>query len=516
MMKLITLFVGMAMLSVSLSYGNMKKNAECEQLRDYVFTLAPKVYKNCKIDDTLEKYISCRNYYSYNVTHGLNANGEAEKDRGTRRKGYGGYSAVSNYQFFKKKIKKVLLREIRNQLDKDKGITCTQNTEASLQKYRESIAEQEWCYAPNFLKAFNDPSINENSMKYEHFIKFYGTRDNMLISKEKPKNKGLLCGVYLQCMRSFINAEHTQVSSQLQTLYDKTRKECRSNYFKITVDIKYNEIKRKYRAKGAVIAGPKVLIRNSYYSASSVQIMRVDPKNMLVFLEPFKTEAKSDYSTNYDTFDKKSCSFVNKSFNKRDDNPNPSLARFRRHDIGLVDDSKATIELKVLNNGFTKVFKVPWSDLKNSGFWSGQDSSNRNGDDPNMDKEFKNIFMKNDTFKKILKTGKQLEQSDTLKKSNKAVLATAKKFGLSKKQACDGLSGEFLFNELAHKEVSKSFNTKINIEPASKLDIEDFKTIEELNGHGGYNPKSNKPTHNSAKEEEYDNMTIDDLEMFTK
>jgi len=517
-MKNITLIFGIAISFVSLSYGNVSKNAECEQMRDYAFVPMPTIHKSCKIDNLLEKYISCRNYYSYNVAHGLNSNGDAEVDKGVKHKGKGGYSAISNYNFFNKEVKKVLLKEIKNEIEKSQSIMCVKNTEASLFDYRESIAEHEWCYAPNFLKAFDGSSMNENRMKFEHFIALYKTRDNMLLSKEKPKKRALLCGVYLDCMRYFINANHTQASGELVNLYNKTKKECRSNYFRITVDISSHEVKRSSRAKGAMISGPKVLIRNSYSSATSVQIMRVDPKHMLVYLEPLKSEAKSHYSTNYDTFDKKSCSFINKSFNKTDKNLKPRLARFKRHDVGLVDDAQAMIELKVSNEGFIKIFKVPWSTLKNNGFWSGQDSSSRNGDDLGMDKEFKKIFSKSGAFKNIMKMGKQLEQSDTLKKSNENTLKMAGMLGLSKKQACTGLSGEFLFNGFAHKEISKSFNTKITIEPASKMDIEDFKMIEDISNHGGYNPHSNKPKKNEDKkaEEEYDNMTIDDLEMFTK
>jgi len=539
-----------AIVSFTFSYGlEVGINTKCEGLRDNVFTPDPEVHNSCIIDDLMQKYINCREYYNTNVINGLDSNGEKKVDLGTNLKGEGGYSALDNYNFFDKEIKKVLEAEVKKEIDSGQGIMCIENSEASLMRYQESIAKHEWCYAPNFLKAFNDdPPMNEHEMKYGYFNKLYRVRANKLVSKEKPKKKSILCGVYLECMSSFIQANHTEVSNKLESLYEKTKKECISSYYTIVTNTEYRRVTKKHRPRGAAILGPKILI-NSYISTKqSKQVFYINPKGGVMKIVAIKEDAKSRYEGQRYRFDKKSCMFVNKrSKTKIDKSLESSLAKVVKHNIFNTESNGAFIEIKVSNNNFRKKFKVPWNVLKNDGSWSGRGAKNKYDAPSSAEQQLMNSEM----YKRIFSTGRAMTNSDILKKNNEV----ARQIGISKDQMCTMFSAEFLIGAFSKVENSFDAKIKVNITPASKQDIEEFKLYASIAGvhtirarkieiskfekeadgifgnlensiydsldddkKDAWNKaykEAKKEEQNKKDTEEFDNMSIDDLEMFS-
>ena len=233
-----------------------------------------KAQKNCVIDDNLKELIKCRASSKMNIMKESNSLGMRH------------HPVYYYYSSYDVRIKKVLLEEVKNVINRHQGIMGVENTEASLLKYQESIAEHEWCYAPKFLKAFNDKSMNEYKMKSHHFISLYNARSNMLISKEKPKNKKILCGVYLEYMSSFIHANHTEFSSELNELYQKTKKECFPNYFVLEVSINVkmhkNIAMRKYKP------GTRDTTRKGSFNSKGV--FHINPQNNSVELRKVEND----------------------------------------------------------------------------------------------------------------------------------------------------------------------------------------------------------------------------------
>ena len=239
---------------------------------------------NCVIDSDLNKWIKCRAYFKKNMLKGLSYHGEKEVAT----------DPMFYYTYFNNRIKEVLLAEVKNVINRHQSIMGIENTEASLLKYQESIAEHEWCYAPKFLKSFNDKSMNEHEMKSRHFISLYNTRSNMLVSKEKPKNKKILCGVYLEYMSSFIHAKHTEVSSELSALYEKTKKECFPNYFIIetSINVKMNKkiVMRKHKA------GTRDVARKGSFNSKS--IFYINPERNSIDLRKLENDISQQNTKN--------------------------------------------------------------------------------------------------------------------------------------------------------------------------------------------------------------------------
>jgi len=240
---------------------------------DRVFKAKPS--DNCVIDGDLNRWIKCRDYFKKNMLNGLGRHGKKEVVT----------DPTFYYTYFNDRIKEVLLAEVKNVLNRHQGIMCVENSEAKLLEYQESIAEHEWCYAEKFLKTF-DEDMTEYEMKYDHFIKLYNTRSNMLESKVKPKNKEVLCGVYLECMSSFIHANHTEVSSALSALYEKTKKECIPNYFIIetSINVKMNKkvVMTKYKP------GTKDVMRKGSFNSKS--IFYIDPEQNSIDLRKLEND----------------------------------------------------------------------------------------------------------------------------------------------------------------------------------------------------------------------------------
>jgi hypothetical protein len=320
--------------------------------------------------------------------------------------------------------------------------------------------------------------------------------------------------------------------------YTDEMKDCKSKYFIITTTTEYQQNTRKHRPSGAVISGPSVLISSSHATNESKQIMYINPKKGVLKLVGLENDAKSRYESQGYKFDKKQCAFVHKRAKTRiDENLDINLARVVRHNI-FESNSNAFIDLKVTNNNFTKRFRVPWSTLKNSASWSGSGNKNNYDNAKNGNGSGGSGY------------------SDFLKKWNDQGKKGAQALGMNKKQLCTFQSIELLVGEFEKADLS--FNAKINvhISPASKSDIQEFglssdtgkthtiraenivlpKYEKEPRGIWGnlqnsmYNQMSQKgkdawnkadkefkeDAKNKRDVEEFDNLSIDDLKMFSQ
>jgi hypothetical protein len=235
-----------------------------------------KVHDKCEIDENLKNWIKCRDFYKRNMLNGLDYNGKKKV----------AVNPTFYYTYYNDRIREVLLAEVKKVVNKLHGIMCIENSEAKLLEYQESISEHEWCYAPMFLKALDDEDMSEHEMKYDYFFKLYNMRSAVLESKEKPKNKEILCGVYLDCMSSFIRADHTEVSSGLIELYEKTKKECFPDYFvleaSINVKMHKNIAMRKYKP------GSRNITRKGSFSSKGV--FYINPQNNSIELRKIKND----------------------------------------------------------------------------------------------------------------------------------------------------------------------------------------------------------------------------------
>ena len=531
-----------------LLFGKFDPHLCATYMGNSVFSAEPQ--NNCVIDDKLERWMKCRTYFEQNMMNGLSYHGKKEVQG----------SPTFMYEYFDKEIKKVLLAEVKKQIAKSQGIMCIKNTEDDLFEYQMSIAEHEWCYAPKFLEAFNDGVMNEHEMKYGHFIKLYNIRSNMLESKEKPKNKGILCGVYLECMRSFISADHTAVSSGLSALYEKTKKECRTNYFTIDTKIERQENSRTDRGDNVMIDGPKSLISSWNTVKESKQIMYIDAANGNIRMSALEGDAHSSKRGSYHQFNSASCTYELKSKSSKDENLNYSMASLKNHNIGLVDDDKATIELQVRSSPFKKKFSIDWSTLQNSGSWSGHGSFNKSNnsdglDDLDVPEGLEGLSGIANTVKNsIIAMRKELGP-----KSKEMTQKGIDNFARSQKEACHNKRVHEGFFVSEKKTTSLNIEVDISIQPATNyeislmekiLDDEDIQSYSarrkpekkvssyekesssifdmiQNSTYDNLDNKDKKAWDNADKEhkdamqnkkdlEEFEELSIDDLEMFTK
>ena len=556
-MKKLLVYLYFLVFSSALVFGIQNSiNNKCEGMRDNVFSPDLNVHDTCILDDFMKEYIACRAYYNKNMMNGLDSDGNAELDSGTKLKGQGGYKAIDNYNFFDKEIKRALLKEVKKQIAKSQSIMCTKNSEDDLFKYQISIAEHEWCYAPKFLEAFNDEFMTEQEMKSKYFMGLYNIRSTMLESKEKPKNKGVLCGVYLECMSSFIHANHTEVSNGLSTLYEKTKKECRSNYFVIETKMERKEESRKDRGENVMISGPKSLLSSWNTTQISKQIMHVNAANGNIGILALKGDAHSSKRGSSYRFNSASCSYETKSKTSKDENLDYDMAELKQHDIGMVDDDKATIELEVRNAPFKKKFSIDWKTLQNSGSWSGHGSYHKRHHSDGLDLEVPKGMGELSGIANKVKGLVTAMRKEVGPKSKEMVQMGIDNFGRSKKENCHQMRVHegFFVNE--EKTSSTDIEVDITIRDATKLEIDLMENVSDKEGMRSYRAKKikqskfekkpqslfdslqnsvytdmsqkdkkawdkadkehKKEVQNKKDLEEFNNLSIDDLEMFTK
>ena len=326
-------------------------------------------------------------------------------------------------------------------------------------------------------------------------------------------------------------------------------------YFVITTTTEYNHQTKKTRPKGAAISGPKVLTSSYISSHKSKQIMYVDPKNGIVKLVGLKGDATSRYESERYKLDKKQCAFIHKrDETKVNKSLQSSLAKIVRHNI-FEANNNAFIELKVTNNNFRKKFKIPWATLKDSGSWSGNGSKNTYDAPSAKDKAIQDSIKNTEIYKMVTVLDKGFANSGMLAKTNDDARKTAAILGLNKEWLCTIYEGELAYG---YQKIDLSFNAKINVDisPATKSEIDLMRNISDNEDIQTYRareiklskfekePQSifdglqnslyddisqddkkawdradkehKKAVQNKKDLEEYNNLSIDDLEMFTK
>ena len=497
------------------SHADFKKNIECQNMKDFLTMKLPKSENDCIINKDLQKYISCRDYYEKNILNGLNSDGEESKDHNNQK----------NYEFFNNNIKKILGYELKKVKERSMNILCMKG---SLFDFQQVVVAHDLCYSDKFISAFGSDSFTQTDI-LEEFKPFYTQTNSHLASKEKPRKKIELCDVYLECLSSYIGSTHTKVSDEVQKLYQKTMRECSSGYYTVTTTIKRKEESRKERRGNSMVAGPRTFITTNIVETKSHQIMYIDTKKGRVILLPLKENDSSQASLQSYKFDAKACQYNLVTDTQVDKRIRHQQTKVLRHNIGLVDDDKANLILQVRTSGLKKEITVSLADLENNGYVS-----------------------KSDTYrKKTQRHGGISFGSDYDKKQDKAASLVLENIPVGKKGDCqvrsvhDGFIGE------GPSQFDLSFEYNIEINKADAIEIEFFKSssVHDQWEYRAVKKKEKKPSQfeeapsgildvmesqiyddlskadkqewddvadSEEAEEEFEGMTIDDLQMFTK
>ena len=496
------------------------ENTKCEGMRDYLTDEAPKPTDDCTINKLLQRYISCRAYYEKNIRSGSDKYGQKERDEKHR-------DALSNYNFFNDAINKTLNWTLKNVKTKSMAIRCEEDT---LYDFQEIVITQDHCYADSFLSAFgSDADVSRASIKLDYFKPVYALTNAHLESKPKPQNKKKLCGTYLACLSSYVHSQYADVSEEVKKLYRKTLKVCSSHYFVITSRVKRKEESRKTRPANSMVSGPRTFITTNIIETTSKQLMYVDPKSGRVILLPLKDKDKSRASLQSYKFDRKACRYDLVSDTQIDKHIRHRQASVQRHNIGLTDDKNAYITFQIKDAGLKERFKINWDELESNGYVSHKGTCKRD----------------------TQRSGGISFNSDYVKKQDKVASVVLENIPMGKSGSCqvkavhDGFSGE------GPSQFDLSFEYEIEITNADNADIEIFKSSnvsdqweyraiakkkkkassfeEEPDGildiiesevysqlSSDDKEKWDKAADSENAEEEFDGMSIDDLEMFTK
>ena len=232
------------------------------------------------------------------------------------------------------------------------------------------------------------------------------------------------------------------------------------------------------------------------------------------------------------------------------------MAKIVRHNILNANKDDAFIELKVRNNNFTKKFKIPWRTLSDNGSWSGSGSKSTYDAPSAEDKAMENRIKNTEIYNMVTGLGEGLKNSGALAKGNESGRKAAAALGMNKEMLCTIYSGEFIFGEFEKVDLSFNATININISPASKFEIEEFGLLEDTGKihsikakniklsqyekepqsildslqnsiYDDMSQKNKKAWDIADKEhadaiqnkkdlEEFDRLSIDDLEMFVK
>ena len=271
-------------------------------------------------------------------------------------------------------------------------------------------------------------------------------------------------------------------------------------------------------------------------------------------------DAHSSKRGSYHQFNSASCTYELKSKSSKDENLNYSMASLKNHNIGLVDDDKATIELQVRSSPFKKNFSIDWSTLQNSGSWSGHGSFNKSNnsdglDDLDVPEGLEGLSGIANTVKNtIIAMRKELGP-----KSKEITQIGVDNFARSQKEACHNKRVHEGFFVSEKKTTSLNIEVDISIQPATNyeislmekiLDDEDIQSYRarrkpekkvssyekesssifdmiQNTTYDNLDNKDKKAWDNADKEhkdamqnkkdlEEFEELSIDDLEMFTK
>lgn len=515
MKKVFFLLFFLIFLVVPSSSIGSDKHYECLELSNHIYS--PKPLDDCLVDKKLQKYIDCRHYYEQNMLNGLDHEGKEKKD---------GLGAMVRYKLFNDDIKKVLYKDLENVKNKSLGILCEKDT---LYDFQEILITQDHCYSDRFISAFgSDADMSKASIKSDYFKPVYELINAHLESKEKPKKKIELCDSYLKCLSFYVHTNHADVSENVKNLYQKTLKECAPGYYTITTTIKRKEESRKERRGNSMVAGPRNFITTNIVESKSKQLMYVNAKSGRVILLPIKEKDSSRANLQSYKFDGKACRYDLVTDTQIDKHIKHKQATVLSHDIGLVDDDKANIVFQVRSSGLKKKITINWKNLENNRYVS-----------------------KKDTYKKeTQRYGGISFGGDYDKKQDKAASLVLENIPVGKKGGCqvravhDGFIGE------GSSQFDLGFEYDIEINQASMDDINTFRTstVSDQWEYRAIKKKKKKPSEfdkepsgildlieseaygdlsnddkkewddvadSENSEEEFEGMTIDDLEMFT-
>jgi len=319
-------------------------------------------------------------------------------------------------------------------------------------------------------------------------------------------------------------------------------------YFIITTTLNEISTGQKNRGPNTMLSGPKVLTSTSDSSTTSKQLMYVNPSKGVVTLLALKDEAKSHMSSSFYQLNHKSCQYEEKTTSSTNEHLNDSLAVLKHHSIGLGDNSNAQLTFGI-RRSFKNKFKVNWETLRTSGSWSQQYSESKNyGDEADMPEEVKKL-------KNIIMSGIE-EGSNNHKKMSETILKT---LPLGEKEKCHVRGVNDLFSLGGNYQRIDDVTYSMSISPATQSEIKLFKSAKDTGAYRNYSgskPPVKKISHyekeptslfdalqnstynqlsksekkawdrtleveqekidSKKSESEFDDLSIDDLEMFSK
>ncbi len=482
----------------------------------------PKSENDCIINNDLQKYISCRDYYGNNIENGLNADGENSKDHYNHK----------YYKFFDDTIKRTLTYELKKVEQRSMNILCMKG---SLSDFRNVLFSQELCYADKFISAFGSDSLSKTDV-FSEFSPFYNQTNKHLISVKKPENKTELCDIYLKCLSTYVYDNHAVVSSAVRTLYLETIRECATGYYTVRTVVEKTETKEP-----TMRTGGRNLDLTTVTLKDTKQVVYIDPIKGEITNAPFikdtmvaKTSEKYKLNTSscqYEIVEKVEKLPYHKSSFVYLNNLSSSLA--------FTEDTILDLQISGIRE---KEIRVSWYALKESGRFSDKSHWTQKKSQIEKDTEVKEMLK--------LNTEGQARISQLKEVSNFGI-AFEQVLGRDAKDTKCRIQREFydvLENgaNIIHPKIS--YRYKVDIYQSSKSDIKEAKEIiERMENFSGsyteekqiydglnnplYAPKRVEEEKTSSSEKEpsgildillpdmnsnnSDENTIDDLEMFT-
>jgi len=367
---------------------------------------------------------------------------------------------------------------------------------------------------------------------------------------------------FILTRNNFLGAENSTYMGKVKLIEKKVNFRCKPYYFIIETKIKEKYISRKTKGANSMINTPNSLISSWNTTHISKQIMHIDAARGSIKMAPLKGDGHKIVRGKYYKFNNKNCTYEPKSNITKDENIRYSIATLKHHNIGLVDDDKATIELEVSDTPFKKIFSINWKTLENSSSWSGDGAyhnmSTRGDMDMDLDKipeGMEEVSALGNTIKNLILAQRKAFGA----KSKEMTQEGIKYFARSEEEACHQKRGhEFFF---VNKKITKSTDIEVDIKirDATKYEIDlmenivdnsDIRTFrarkkpikrvsryekdassslgaienmmyDQLSNRGKKEwDKADKEHEDAIKNkkdvEEFDNLSIDDLEMFTK
>jgi len=282
-------------------------------------------------------------------------------------------------------------------------------------------------------------------------------------------------------------------------------------YFTITTKIEHKEDSRKDRGANVMIDGPKSLISSWNTTQISKQIMHVDTANGSIRMLALEGDAHSSRQGSYHQFNDASCTYELKSKTSKDENLNYAMTSLKHHNIGLVDDDKATIELQVRSTPFKKKFSIDWRTLQNSGSWSGHGSYNKsnNGDGFDLDvpEGLEGLSGITNTIKDLVANIRK----EVGPKSKEMIQMGIDNFGRSKKENCHQKRVHEGFFVSENKTSSMNIEVDINIRDATNYEISLMEKISDDEDIRSYEARK-KPVKRKSNYEKGASSSLDAIE----